>query len=161
AAQTKAEEFFGNAVRYFMNEEYRRVLLDETAPELPGEVVTVTGEQAAWYGKFSRLQLAQAIVAQDSRPSPFDQISKDLVTKALKDVSVSAVYAEQTGKLYSLGYCVARPRISLYLDGSTAWATNYFDHVTSADFAVGLLSRPFPAAVIAETGSKLGTLDIS
>lgn len=160
--QKEAEKLFRDCIFYYAKDEYRKYLIQEERPVLPKEIMTVTMPYVEWLEKFARLQIAQAITNSDaSKQEPFNKLEKDKVAEKLKEMSSSSTYADITGKLYSLAFCVLHPRISLYMEDPNAWKDPFFQRITSKEYSEYLMNEENPALKIHEAVSKLTVFDLS
>jgi hypothetical protein len=160
--QQKAKKLFQDCVLFYMKEKYRTYLLQENKPALPKEVLQVTGPQSTWFATFARLQLAGAIRKSEAKGDhPFTRFSDAKIESLLKAMSLSETFADQTARLYALAFCVAHPRISLYMEDPAKWRPLYIEHLTSDAYADALIAGEDPITRIHEDNSKLTLFDLT
>lgn len=160
--QQKTKELFEDCLVFYMKGKYRAYLLQKEKPNLPKEVLQVTKARSAWFEKFARLQLAGAIRKSEAKSDdPFSKYSDEKIEALLKEMSLSDIYAEQSARLYSLAFCVVRPRISLYMENPEKWKPLYIEYLTSETYADVLMAAPDPLAKIHDDNAKLHVFDLT
>jgi hypothetical protein len=160
--QHKAEELFQDCVLFYMKERYRTHLLQKNRPVLPKEVREVTEPWSRWFEKFARLQLARAIRESDAKwDDPFSRFDDKKIDAMLRKMSLSDTYADLTGKLYALAFCLVHPRISLYMEDPDRWKPLYCSYLTSEAYADALMADKQPISKIHDDNAKLTVFDLS
>ncbi len=156
----KAQELLSKCALHHLDENYRRVLLGQGAPELPPEVLAAVKSQATWLRQYGRLQLARAIKLDPmGHDAPYNRLGLAAIERRLQALNRSPTCQDVVNRLYPLAFCLVRPRLALYLEDAKAWAGRYREHLLSAAYADHLATLDNPAAQLHEDAAKLSLLE--